>query len=456
MPQRLALTNAALLALAATLYFSDQQAKWIFILHSLSALSLAYYLKNRSIVGKLSALSAVLWAVVHVLRAIRPHQELHLVVSLLILIATLLLFAAFSLLQDRRISTRTRVPRTIDGLLLGIVVAGMQWFYFIDGHRNLDSVVVIAEFVVFLPFVSSLLFVMYSQRNALLLASLGGLGIGVFSAMWFDSIATNTTLGALWDLVAMGGLACFALATIAPRKERNPSTLLPLLPYLLGIVVMSTGVWHSIYGPSGTIDVIVMAVVGIVLILRQAYSYVEQRRLISVVSRHENQMRHLAMHDALTSLPNRALFQDRLEHAVAMHQRSGGDLSLIYVDIDGFKQVNDTFGHVMGDELLIHAARRLSTWVRPTDTVARLGGDEFVILMESGTDGAKRVAQRLESELNRPYDIGGRAVSAGASIGISTLNQWQGEVEELSERLVNRADRAMYQAKSERSGIVVN
>lgn len=456
MHKRLALTNAALLALASTLFFMGTAHAVLPLLHALSALLVAAYLQGRSLVGKVAAASAVVWAVAQIWRAFDYGASSQVPVSILILVATVLLFIAFSLLQDRRLTKRSRLARTIDGLLLGIVVLGMQWFFFVDSRRDLNSFTVIAEFLVFIPFVSSLLFVMYSQRNSLLLANLGTLGTGLFSAVWFDSISIGSTMPTQWDLAGMAGLASFALATIAPRNDRNPSVLLPLLPYGLGIVVMIMGVEHSLFGPASSTDVIVMAIVGVMLILRQAYSYIEQRRLLAVVSRHENQMRHLAMHDPLTSLPNRALFQDRLEHAVAMHQRNGGDLSLIYIDIDGFKKINDTYGHVMGDELLIHAARRLATWVRPTDTVARLGGDEFVVLMEGNIDGAKRVAHRLESELTRSYDIGGLTIAAGASIGLASLNEWTGTVQELSERLVNRADHAMYQAKADQNGIVVD
>ena len=162
----------------------------------------------------------------------------------------------------------------------------------------------------------------------------------------------------------------------------------------------------------------------------------------------ENALRHQALHDSLTGLPNRALMQDRLAGALAAARRTGDPLALLVMDLDQFKEVNDTLGHPMGDHLLVEVGSRLATVLRDCDTVARLGGDEFAVLLttDATTSGAQRVAQRIRDELGRPFDLGGVAVQAASSIGI-VLSPDHGED---AGTLTQRADIAMYNAK--RSG----
>jgi diguanylate cyclase (GGDEF)-like protein/PAS domain S-box-containing protein len=161
----------------------------------------------------------------------------------------------------------------------------------------------------------------------------------------------------------------------------------------------------------------------------------------------EDQLRHQALHDPLTRLPNRALFVDRLEHALAGQARRGGCVGVLLVDLDDFKSVNDTAGHVVGDALLEAVAIRLPTLVRAADTVARLGGDEFAVLAEAMPDPqeATKLAERLLRGLRQPLLAEGREVYAHASIGISIAT----EPGTPAEDLLRQADVAMYVAKSE-------
>ena len=161
----------------------------------------------------------------------------------------------------------------------------------------------------------------------------------------------------------------------------------------------------------------------------------------------EDQLRHQALHDALTSLPNRALFRDRVELALAGQPRRGGCLAVLFVDLDDFKSVNDTDGHEAGDALLRAVAVRLCTLVRAGDTVARLGGDEFGVLAEALPDPqeAARLAERIRQGLRQPLPVGGRELFAHASIGISLAT----EPGTAAEELLRHADVAMYVAKSE-------
>jgi diguanylate cyclase (GGDEF)-like protein len=160
----------------------------------------------------------------------------------------------------------------------------------------------------------------------------------------------------------------------------------------------------------------------------------------------KEQLRHQAMHDSLTGLPNRALFLDRARQAVDMAGRSHVWPAVLYIDLDGFKPVNDTFGHDAGDMLLRTVANRIRGCLRPADTAARLGGDEFAILLNGPIDqaGVARVMARLRSQLDVPVDLGdGRIATVGMSVGVALGV----EGVEDADALIRQADIAMYSAK---------
>lgn len=150
--------------------------------------------------------------------------------------------------------------------------------------------------------------------------------------------------------------------------------------------------------------------------------------------------------DALTGLPNRKLLANRLEQALALTKRNLGQLALLYIDLDGFKQVNDTLGHAMGDLLLKEAARRMQDCLRESDTLARLGGDEFIILlpMVEGCRDSEIVAAKLLQTVEEPFDLNGNQGLISASIGIA----FYPEDAQDAESLISLADEAMYQAKA--------
>ncbi|MBA2504299.1 MAG: EAL domain-containing protein [Pyrinomonadaceae bacterium] len=163
--------------------------------------------------------------------------------------------------------------------------------------------------------------------------------------------------------------------------------------------------------------------------------------------RAEDQLVHDAFHDALTGLPNRALFMDHLTMAINRSKRNDERLfAALFLDLDRFKIINDSLGHMVGDQLLVGIARRLESCLRPCDTVARLGGDEFTILLEDLGDAseAAEVAHRVQQELATPFNLSGHEVFTGASIGIalSTIGY------ERAEDLLRDADTAMYRAKT--------
>jgi len=169
---------------------------------------------------------------------------------------------------------------------------------------------------------------------------------------------------------------------------------------------------------------------------------------ITLRKREEQELYDLATHDALTRLPNRYFFSERFRHAMVRAKRAASLVALLYLDLDGFKPVNDALGHRCGDRLLQVVARRLKRSVREVDTVARLGGDEFAVILEqlSQPRDAAATAKKLLHALARPYLLEGHRAKLTASIGI-TVYPLDGEDVDV---LLKRADGAMYRAKTER------
>lgn len=179
---------------------------------------------------------------------------------------------------------------------------------------------------------------------------------------------------------------------------------------------------------------------------REIEHYVTLFADISHLKQNEQQLRQIAHYDALTGLPNRLLLSERLRHAVSTTKRHGDVLAVVFMDLDGFKAMNDTYGHATGDELLVALAHRLQTTLRECDTVARLGGDEFVMLLpelSSGTD-CKPILTRLLSALSAPVELAEHTVQVSASLGVTLYPQ----VPDIDpDILLRQADMAMYQAK---------
>jgi diguanylate cyclase (GGDEF)-like protein/PAS domain S-box-containing protein len=177
---------------------------------------------------------------------------------------------------------------------------------------------------------------------------------------------------------------------------------------------------------------------------RQVRGIVLNARDVTERVRLEDELTRQAFHDGLTGLANRALFRDRLDQALARSQRSRAVLAVLLVDLDGFKQVNDSLGHDAGDQLLQQVARRFAEATRPSDTLARLGGDEFAVIVEGAAEAqAVSVAERLLRGLSTPVQIAEREIALGASVGIVVHPGGVGR----SDELIRHADVAMYAAK---------
>jgi diguanylate cyclase (GGDEF)-like protein len=170
------------------------------------------------------------------------------------------------------------------------------------------------------------------------------------------------------------------------------------------------------------------------------------RRLLAEATTARNRIWHLAHHDPLTDLPNRWLFNDRLNQALRRSQRHGEAVALHFFDLDDFKAVNDGFGHLTGDRLLVAVAQRLGACVRESDTLARIGGDEFAVVQSnaSGRAGAVLLAERMLAALAAPIAIDGHAVRISASIGVGLFPEHATTAEQLHQI----ADQALYRAKA--------
>ncbi len=242
-----------------------------------------------------------------------------------------------------------------------------------------------------------------------------------------------------------------AAGRAASRAAQWAHLMLPYLPVLatgvLVVVQMARG-----RAPDPVAMYLGLLVVALVLI-RQMITLVQNTVLLEQVVEGQRRLEHQAFHDPLTGLANRALFHDRLAHAVELNRRDHRPVALLFADLDDFKLVNDSLGHLVGDRLLCEVAGRLRACVRTADTVSRLGGDEFAVLMEGGVDPPERAGERILGALRRPFDVGGHTVTVGASIGVVASDT--GEAGLSADALLRRADAAMYTGKRRGKGTVV-
>jgi diguanylate cyclase (GGDEF)-like protein len=171
------------------------------------------------------------------------------------------------------------------------------------------------------------------------------------------------------------------------------------------------------------------------------------RRTSAAIADGERQLRHLALHDPVCGLPNRIFFSERLERAIAEVRNGGPTAAVFYIDLDHFKDVNDTLGHHIGDELILNVTRHLSQIVRDDDLVARLGGDEFAIIMTCAPDNysLQAVAERILAAICTPFVVSGHGINIGASIGIAVIDSTTHDAGDI----LRYADMALYRAKNE-------
>jgi diguanylate cyclase (GGDEF)-like protein len=373
-----------------------------------------------------------------------------------------LLFPLFALLgilvrPSRAFRGQGRLRILIDAVLVAAALFVLSWatalgaVYRAGGDSHLATVVSLAypagDLVMLTITVLVVAHARVGARAGLLWVASALLGLAVAdSGFAYLTASGRYATGNLIDAGWVGGFLVLAMAavfdTANPEDRQTELDITPraalLLPYVPATAALIVAL-PQLRVAHGNADAILAgsAVVIAMLVVRQVLILLDNRLLLARIS-------HQAFHDSLTGLANRALFNDRLVHALDLHRRDMRPLALLLIDLDEFKQVNDTLGHPAGDELLVRVSERLLATVRRGDTVARLGGDEFTVLMEDDDD-AVELAGRILAALDKPVCVGAAELAITASIGIAALQAH--DAVQSSTEMLKRADLALYAAK---------
>jgi len=260
-----------------------------------------------------------------------------------------------------------------------------------------------------------------------------------------DRIGRVVDVGYLAGLLVIGVAAL--LAVDDPASEASPlrvsSRWALFLPYVPVAIAAAVCAPPNLREPGMAALFVSTVVLVVSVLLRQFVVVRDNRRLLDLVAEQ-------ALRDPLTGLANRALFNDRLSHAIALHERDHQPVAVLSLDLDDFKLVNDNLGHPAGDELLVLAAQRILGCVRAGDTVARVGGDEFAVLLEGKTEHSRQVARRLMASFDDQFVVDGHDLLLRPSIGLAVATGDDTDVS--AEALLKHADLAMYSAKRSRTG----
>jgi diguanylate cyclase len=379
-----------------------------------------------------------------------------------------------ALLATRRSFDSLRT--VLDGLVIGGSFLYLSWATVLGTtfHGGADSAL---ERVVLLAYpigdvaTCSMVFIMLGHVDRRLRASVSLAGAGLLALAVADSIYSylaqydgydsGDLVDAVWFaafvLIGLAGLNAPRGHATGPARAVDPWKFVTL-PYVpLALALLASVVVQAVTGAVGLFLYVNSMVLVLLVVARQIATLRDNakltRRLESSMRDlefREEQLRHLAFHDPLTGLANRALFHDRVERAIAGQARESTLIGVLFIDLDGFKAINDTRGHAAGDELLITVSRRLQECARQSDTVARLGGDEFAILVERvpEAESPAMLARRIVTVLSEPIDLAGDQVYVGASVGVALGEQGDGSASEV----LRKADCAMYAAKFQGKG----
>jgi diguanylate cyclase (GGDEF)-like protein len=358
-------------------------------------------------------------------------------------------------------SGQSRTRLVLDGLIVACALFAVSWVtvlrsVFDTGGGNRFAVgVSLAYPVTDVAVLAMALLVLArartSQRATLMLLAAGNVLNAVSDSAFVHLAAQDTYYsGHLIDIGWVAALLMLSIAALvsfrAPPTEEpktqvpsRASTWLVYLPLALAIVVCTPQYLDT---PRSGIVLIAAILLVIAVLVRQYIMVGENRRLLEQVAAQ-------ALRDPLTGLANRMLFHDRLTHALQLHQRDNQSVTVLSLDLDDFKLVNDNLGHPAGDALLVLAAERIMGCVRTSDTVARLGGDEFAVLMEGMADHSRLVAHRVVDAFDEPFLIDGHDLLVRPSVGLAVASAEGPDIS--ADALLKQADVAMYSAKRSRT-----
>jgi len=378
------------------------------------------------------------------------------------------------------IATR-RSADTVRTLLDGLIIAGsflyLSWAavlgaVFRSGGENALERAVLLGYPIGDVATASMVFIMLghvdrSLRPALSLAGAGLLALALADSVYaylaqHDNYGSGDLVDVAWFaafvLIGLAGLRAAQGGAPAVRADVQDPWKLVTLPYVpLACALCASVIVQTVRGtiePFLYADTILLV---LLVVARQVATLRDNARLtrrlessVQDLQMREEQLRHLAFHDPLTGLANRALFHDRVQHAIAGQAREATSIGVLYIDLDGFKAVNDLRGHAAGDLVLATVGRRLQECARPSDTVARLGGDEFAVLLEhlSEAGSAESLAQRIVDVVAEAIDFADTQITVGASVGIAVREPGGDSVSEV----LRAADFAMYAAKLQGKG----
>ncbi|BBY66352.1 putative bifunctional diguanylate cyclase/phosphodiesterase [Mycolicibacterium helvum] len=356
--------------------------------------------------------------------------------------------------------TQSRGRLVLDGIIVALSLFLVSWviilrpLYLADTPNRLGFAISLAYpiFDITILTVAAVVLVRASDDHRLSLTLLtAGVVCFAFSDSGFAYLAVGNRYrsGNMIDIGWAAGLLLITVAATAghegTERQRDAFVLpgwtsvwLPYAPLLVaGFVTAAQPVPVLKTRPV----IIAAGILAVAVLARQFLAVREDRRLVATVA-------DQARHDPLTGLANRALFNERLTYAMQLREREGLQLAVVSVDLNDFKLVNDTLGHLVGDDLLIGVGRRLRNCVRGSGTVARLGGDEFSLLVDGGAEAAERVGARIVEAFEEPFQLSGHELLMRPSIGLAVADS--NEPHLAAEELLRRADTAMYSAKRSR------
>lgn len=358
---------------------------------------------------------------------------------------------------------RVQVRLLLDGVIVGAALFGLVWVtvlqtvHSLRAERSADLAMAVAYPVVDIALITVAVLMLARapavQRRRLgwLTAGLTLIAVSDTAYVYLTAVDTENhyhviAIGWAWGFLCIGQAALQSLVPEVDSADTYPvpsrfSMWLPYLPVVLSVVLCTPLLIDGI-GP-----VIVAAAVTVVAVLvRQFLVLAENRRLLAEVAQR-------ALQDPSTGLANRTLFLDRLAHAVQLHQRHSLDVTLVVVDLDDFRVINETFGHRAGDMLLIRVAERIVGALRPSDTVARIGGDEFAAILMGDLDASRDTAEDVVEAFDRPFVIDGQELRLRAGVGLATTSDTEHDLS--ADVLHKRAEVALEAAKHARTGRLV-